>query len=61
MAKWAVKFDVRKENNTMHTTETVEAETESTAIRIAEGKSKSSLSAKVKQGYTWNLLSVTRK
>ena len=60
MAKWAVKFDVRKENNTMHTTETVEAETESTAIRIAEGKSKS-LSAKVKQGYTWNLLSVKRK
>lgn len=61
MAKWAVKFDVRKGNNTMHTTENVDAETEAMAVRIAEGKSKSNLSAKVSQGYIWNLLSVIKK
>lgn len=61
MSKWEVKFDVRKGNNTMLTTEKVEAEAERTAIQLAEAKSKKSLSSKYNQGYTWHLHSVKRK
>lgn len=61
MAKWVVKFDVKKGNNTMLTTENVEAESEGTAIQLAEKKSKKSLSHKYDQGYTWFLHSVKRQ
>ncbi|WP_433586994.1 hypothetical protein [Providencia alcalifaciens] len=61
MAKWEVKFDVRKGNSGLVTTETVEAETESTALVLAENKSKKARPNYVNQGYTWAVRTIKRK
>ncbi|MCG5290837.1 hypothetical protein KDV94_13650 [Providencia rettgeri] len=61
MAKWEVKFDIRKGNNSMVSTETVEAENESTALILAENNSKRSHSSQNNQGYTWSARTIKRK
>lgn len=61
MAKWEVKFDVRKGNNGMVTTEIVEAESESTALILAENKSRAAHTNNDNQGYTWTARAIKRK
>ncbi|MEM8110752.1 hypothetical protein Q4S27_16580 [Morganella morganii subsp. sibonii] len=58
MAKWQVRFDVRKGNSSMSVTENVNAETESAAIAIAEQKSRRAYPNNHNQDYEWNLISV---
>ena len=51
MAKWVVRFDIKKENRALTTSETVEAESEEVAIQIAKSRSKSLHPQHYQQGY----------
>ncbi|EFM1672336.1 TPA: hypothetical protein ACRQUI_005168 [Escherichia coli] len=53
MAKWVVRFDIKKENRALTTSETVEAESEEVAIQIAKSRSKSLHPQHYQQGYEW--------
>lgn len=59
MAKWFVKFEVKKGNNVLKTDTTVESETELDAVNIAEAKLKKSHPNH--KDYTWTLDRVTEK
>lgn len=56
MAKYVVHFEMRKGNNTTSSSKTVECETESTAIQIAEGQGR-----KDRPGYDFILKKVEKK
>lgn len=54
MAKWSVQFEVRKDKNVTKFSATVEADSESTAIRLAEGSLKKAHPLHAKD-YAWTL------
>lgn len=57
MAKWQVRFDVRKGNSSMSVTENVNAGNKLTAIVIAKQKSQKAYTNNYNNGYEWILIS----
>lgn len=61
MAKWEVKFDIRKGNSSLSKSVQVESESESMAVQLAETQARKSVSSMYRDEYVWSVSSVRRK
>ena len=61
MAKWDVRFEVRKGNSVTEKGATVEADSERVAIQLAETKAKSATTPVYRNEYEWKMKSIKKK